>query len=188
MNRVQYRLVPLESGKQFAANAQPIVSIPAGGTFDLVLAVKDLRPNGTYIDGTRTKRLPRGVFSAYCNITIDPTVLAVAGVGFGPLFPNKRVYQELGPDLMTCGAFQHVVIGMYSAPEAEVLRLKMKSVSGPIDTMLGLNMHGLEHPDLDTNVFGLEFNLAESLNLPGEKSYVPPDEIALVSVAKFDVV
>ncbi len=156
--------------------------------FDLAIAVKDLRPRGTYIYRGLSKSLLRGVFAAYCDVLYDKSRARMLGLPaeptaeeffssftFSPHYQNGEMAFD-GPDRINeLGAFATSFTGLGVAA-FEVARVQMQAIqSGPLTFTPDVTK--LPHPQCDTLVFG---NLAAD---PPEESYVlSPQGIHLVGV------
>lgn len=154
----------------------PANTFAVGDEIDVVLYVKDLRPNGTwygtkYVNGvyiTQEWPLIRGVFAAYADFSYNST-LTLEGTYYNTTYRNGVNVEVNSMRFNDTGAFTDVMDGL-NTDRWELMRFRFKCARA-YSTTLQCNFVTIAHPIYDTLVYG-----NDAAN-PPEPSYVDKSQI-----------
>jgi hypothetical protein len=164
----------------------PLTAMAVGQVFDMAIAVRDLRPSGTYTYRGLTRPLVRGVYAAYCDVLYDKTRARLFGLSsqlptptefflaftFGPQFTLSQLAFDGTDRINELGAAAGATTGG-GTTAVELARVRMQTrKAGPLTFTPDINQ--LPHPLCDTLLYG---NIAATP--PEDQFRIEPEFIEL---------
>lgn len=162
VEKVQYSVAFMLPGTK-----TPATNVKVGQEFDVVVSVRDLRPDGNWVNAAgQTRPLIRGVFAGYCDLRYDTSICSEVSIAFNATYPNGKEYHgSPGAGIDNTGAFAAALDGLGTSAR-ELFRVRMKAKeTGSVSFRLGFDV---PRPQQNTLVYG---NIGAD---PPEQSYVDP--------------